>query len=86
MKNWKSIPKVTETQEAVIGLGGARIYPMQPIGAMVIGLDLSAHEPPKQKLSKVENALDRDNFMTAEDAKNWGIIDQIVNTRKNNEN
>ena len=40
----------------------------------------------KQKLSKVENALDRDNFMTAEDAKNWGIIDQIVNTRKNNDN
>ena len=40
----------------------------------------------KQKLSKVENALDRDNFMTAEDAKNWGIIDQIVNTRKNDDN
>ena len=40
----------------------------------------------KQKLSKVENTLDRDNFMTAEDAKNWGIIDQIVNTRKNDDN
>ena len=39
----------------------------------------------KQKLSKVESTLDRDNFMTAEDAKNWGIIDKIVDTRKNNE-
>ena len=37
----------------------------------------------KQKLSKVETTLDRDNFMTAEDAKGWGIIDNIVNTRKN---
>ena len=37
----------------------------------------------KQKLSKVETTLDRDNFMTAEDAKGWGVIDKIVNTRKN---
>ena len=37
----------------------------------------------KQKLSKVETTLDRDNFMTAEDAKGWGIIDKIVNNRKN---
>ena len=39
----------------------------------------------KQKLSKVETTLDRDNFMTAEDAKSWGIVDNIVNTRKNME-
>ena len=39
----------------------------------------------KQKLSKVDTTLDRDNFMTAEDAKSWGIIDNIVNTRKNME-
>ena len=31
----------------------------------------------KQKLSKVETTLDRDNFMTAEEAKGWGIIDKI---------
>ena len=36
----------------------------------------------KQKLSKVESALDRDNFMTAADAKDWGIIDEIVDSRK----
>jgi ATP-dependent Clp protease, protease subunit len=34
-----------------------------------------------QSLKKVEAALDRDNFMTAEAAKDWGIIDQIVNKR-----
>ena len=39
----------------------------------------------KQKISKVESTLDRDNFMTAEDAKSWGIIDKIVDTRKNTE-
>ena len=37
----------------------------------------------KQKLSKVETTLDRDNFMTAEEAKGWGIIEKIVDTRKN---
>ena len=34
-----------------------------------------------QSLKKVEAALDRDNFMTAEAAKEWGIIDQIVDKR-----
>ena len=29
----------------------------------------------------VEAALERDNFMTAEDAKNWGLIDEIVEKR-----
>ena len=31
-----------------------------------------------QDLETVEAALERDNFMTAEDAKNWGLIDEIV--------
>ena len=39
----------------------------------------------KQKLSKVETTLDRDNFMTAEDAQSWGVIDKIVDTRKNSD-
>jgi len=34
-----------------------------------------------QKLETVEEALDRDNFMTAEQAKEWGLIDQIVTHR-----
>jgi len=34
-----------------------------------------------QSLKKVEAALDRDNFMTADTAKEWGIIDQIVEQR-----
>ncbi|MDB3902991.1 ATP-dependent Clp endopeptidase proteolytic subunit ClpP [Amylibacter sp.] len=35
-----------------------------------------------QKLSTVEDALDRDNFMTAEEAKDWGLIDDIVQKRE----
>ena len=31
-----------------------------------------------QDLATVEAALDRDNFMTAEDAKEWGLVDEIV--------
>ena len=35
-----------------------------------------------QKLSTVEGALDRDNFMTAEEAKDWGLVDEIVQKRE----
>lgn len=35
-----------------------------------------------QKLSTVEDALDRDSFMTAEEAKDWGLIDEIVQKRE----
>ncbi len=38
-----------------------------------------------QKLKIVEDALDRDNFMTAEDAKDWGLIDEIVQHRTKDE-
>jgi len=38
-----------------------------------------------QTLKKVENALERDNFMTAEDAKDWGLIDEIVESRNKEE-
>ena len=31
-----------------------------------------------QDLDVVEQALDRDNFMTAEQAKDWGLVDEIV--------
>ena len=34
-----------------------------------------------QKLEEVEKALDRDNFMTADDAKAWGIVDEIITSR-----
>ncbi len=34
-----------------------------------------------QKLGTVEAALDRDNFMTPEEAKKWGIIDEIIASR-----
>ena len=34
-----------------------------------------------QKLDVVENALDRDNFMNAEEAKEWGLIDEILMER-----
>ena len=34
-----------------------------------------------QTLKKVEAALERDNFMSAEDAKEWGLIDEILESR-----
>ena len=38
-----------------------------------------------QKLKTVEEALERDNFMSPEDAKKWGLIDEIVESRGNAE-
>ena len=35
-----------------------------------------------QTLEKVEEALERDNFMTPEEAKDWGLIDEIVDNRE----
>ena len=34
-----------------------------------------------QEYDAVERALDRDNFMTAEMAKDWGLVDEIVDRR-----
>ena len=34
-----------------------------------------------QKLDKVESSLDRDNFMTPSEALDWGIVDEIIETR-----
>lgn len=34
-----------------------------------------------QKLSVVEKAMDRDNFMSPVEAKDFGLIDQVVNSR-----
>ncbi len=34
-----------------------------------------------QTFEKVVSALERDNFMSAEDAKAWGLIDEIVESR-----
>ena len=38
-----------------------------------------------QELEAVETALDRDYFMTAEQAKDWGLIDEIVAKRASSE-
>lgn len=35
----------------------------------------------KQKLKTVETALERDNFMSPEEAKDWGLIDEIMGNR-----
>ena len=35
-----------------------------------------------QKLATIEKAMERDNFMSADDAKKFGLIDEVVETRK----
>ena len=36
----------------------------------------------KQTLKKIEKDTDRNFFMSAEEAKNYGLIDTILNERK----
>ncbi|MFQ1701588.1 ATP-dependent Clp protease proteolytic subunit [Loktanella agnita] len=38
-----------------------------------------------QSLKKVEAALERDNFMSPVEAKDWGLIDEIVENREKSE-
>ena len=33
-------------------------------------------------MKKVVDALERDNFMSPEEAKDWGLIDEIVENRE----
>ena len=35
-----------------------------------------------RSIEEVEQALDRDNFMTAEEAKAWGLVDQVCERRE----
>ncbi len=39
------------------------------------------HHHTGQPVKKVEEALERDNFMDPEEAKEWGLIDEIVTSR-----
>jgi ATP-dependent Clp protease protease subunit len=34
-----------------------------------------------QKISVIKNALERDNFMTADEAKDFGLIDHVIEKR-----
>jgi ATP-dependent Clp protease protease subunit len=34
-----------------------------------------------QKYETVENTLDRDHFMTSDEAKDWGLIDKVIDKR-----
>ena len=35
-----------------------------------------------QKLKDIESAMDRDNFMSAEEAKDFGLVDEVYTTRE----
>ncbi|GHF28761.1 ATP-dependent Clp protease proteolytic subunit [Kordiimonas sediminis] len=35
-----------------------------------------------QKLKTIEGAMDRDNFMSAEEAKSFGLIDEVITSRE----
>ena len=39
------------------------------------------HKHTGQPIKKVETALERDNFMSPEEAKDWGLIDDILTAR-----
>ena len=42
-------------------------------------------EHTNQSIEKIEQALDRDNFLSPEEAKKFGLIDEVVKSRPANE-
>ena len=44
--------------------------------------DLEIEKKSGKSVSEISGALERDNFMTAEDAKKFGLIDSVVEKRK----
>ena len=38
-----------------------------------------------QEIKKIEKALERDNFMTPDDAKDFGLLDHVVASREETE-
>ena len=38
-----------------------------------------------QDYEKLNTAMDRDNFLTAHEAKEWGLVDHVVETRKSSD-
>ena len=55
MKQISRLPPIDETRAALIKGHGARITPLEPIGAQVSGLDLTAREaPPPEVVTALE--------------------------------
>ena len=56
--------------------------PVVVIPQSVIKLNKIYSEKTGQKLSVIEKAMERDNFMTPEEAKKFGLVDHIVTSRE----
>src|ERR687885_667060 len=67
-------------------LPNARIMLHQPSGGFQgQATDIMLHAQEilnlKKPLNKIEDALERDYFLTAETAKEWGVIDKVIDKR-----
>ena len=49
-------------------------------GAAAVGV-VEVGQPFEDPVEAVEAALERDNFMSAEEAKAWGLIDEVMAAR-----
>jgi ATP-dependent protease ClpP protease subunit len=56
------------------------MYINSPGGVVTSGLSIYVKHT-GQKLKAVVDALERDNFMDPEQAKDWGLIDEILESR-----
>ena len=56
--------------------------PIRIIGSEIVGApDLYWYVPSASPIKKIEDALERDYFLTAEAAKDFGLIDQVIERR-----
>ena len=68
----------TEGQAADIAIGAKHILKMREILNKIMAKNTG------QPLEKIEKKTDRDYFMSAEEAKKYGLIDDIIKTRNGN--
>ena len=84
-------------KNVIVSLADANYYPLlnelvdsikrfkESENTAICILDAGLTEDQKQKLSnkvdEIKSALERDNFMTADTAKSFGLIDEVVEKR-----
>ena len=80
----KETKYLLENVNGVISFVGPKGHP-QPLKKEEAQRFLGNFDGEGGTLKTVEAALERDNFMAAEDAKKWGLIDEIVTQRKSSD-
>ena len=71
------VPKVSEPMSLVV----SETLPARMVAAVIAGEDAKFCAHSGFDAEAIEKAMERDNFMTAIEAKDFGLIDQVFDKR-----